>query len=347
MKCVGNSADYPGGSCPIPCGLRVNVPTPTVVNQLEGMGCPPPGLGCQPYPCNACYRWDQTFFISETMAGFSSAYGWAFNAAESDLTDCDNTHFVFDGVVEYKCWTRLNAECADTPTSEEWPIACEAEKQLTMRLEIDITWDGECGEIEARLINAVDLLECIRPIDLGTGLPAPYPRTTHTYTFTRNWCSCADLLGALTYVGVVSVNNERGITVSDPCNLASAEVSLPDRLSAECSRCWCYECEMISQIAISGANFTGTIELSNSSIHPGFIGCTVTGYLPTIEGCTLAPTLIQVAITCHECEEYTATVTIGGEYYTTPGFTCAGSKTFSFPSDFAIECLRDHVFTLS
>ena len=68
FKCIGNATDLPDLRCPIPCSLKIDIPAPATIDALDGVGCPPPGLGCTAHPCNACYTWDNLFFLLQLNA---------------------------------------------------------------------------------------------------------------------------------------------------------------------------------------------------------------------------------------------------------------------------------------
>lgn len=357
FKCIGNAADLPDLRCPIPCSLKINIPTPATIDALDGVGCPPPGLGCTSHPCNACYTWDNLFFLFQLNANANDDLptGWSVNNDETDLEDCDNAVLVLDGPTSAACWTRLNAECPDVPTSDDWPIQCDAEIQITSKLRITATWDGSCGEIVAELIITATQLECVVAIDPITLLPLPNPATTYTYEFSRSWCNCEDLLGALSYVGVTPVNNERGITVADPCTLSSATVSLNGDLSGDCiANCPCWECTDGTggdfTVNISGTTFTGSFGVAVSTDPPTTV-CESYGEFTIDCGSGSVTAEVYLTIDCSECEYYTMRlrILIPGDVdhtWTTNPFQCGNAITFNQPSDYS-GCLDGHTITLS
>jgi hypothetical protein len=357
FKCIGNAADLPDDRCPIPCSLQINIPTPATIDALDGVGCPPPGLGCASHPCNACYAWDNLFFLLQFNANARNflADGWSVNEDETDLEDCDNGLLVLDGPTLVKCWTRLNAECPDIPTSDEWPIQCDAEIEITSQIRITNTWDGECGEIIVELVLTATQRECLVAIDPITLLPLPNPATTHTYEFSRSWCNCEDLLGALTYDGVNSVNNERGITVADPCTLSSATVSLNGDPYGDCSaNCPCWECDDgiagDFTVNISGTAFTGSFSVGASN-DPVTTSCQSYGEFIIDCGSGNVTAEVYLNIDCRECEYYVMRlrILIPGDVdhtWTTDPFQCGDAISFNQPDSYS-GCLDDHTITLS
>lgn len=357
-KCIGTASELPHGACPIPCGIRVNVPTPSTVARLEGDFCPTPGEDCiAAAPCNACYsHWDQYFaFIYDSDQQSDLPSGWTWNDEDTDLSDCEALRWVYDGPGS-DCWGRGDAECPDIPTTEEWPIACGAEIAIDSQIEMNVTWDGECGRLSVKLINIATLTECEISIDPITGDPVPFPATTHTYEFEREWCDCEDLIGALSYVGVTSVNNIRGITVADPCNLASATITMTSSLDDECGIwCPCYECDEQDgtfTVNIAGGTFTGSVVVARSLDDPTTSVCQSYGEFSIDCGEGIVTARVYLAITCRPCEYYVATLTIeipddtGTLVAESNVFACGDAVTFTIPGSYT-GCLSGHTISLS
>lgn len=349
FPCVGVASELPGGVCPAVCGLRIQVPSPDTDANLSGPGCPPPGLGCTSHPCFACYHWDNTAFLN-TNDTFVGMRDFVYNVEDSDLSDCANMLFIFERD-RTPCWNNTNSECPDPPL-EEFPISCVPERWVKMRLEIRVTWDGSCGAINALLINEVELQECLVVLDPISGLPMPLPTTTYTYEFERTWCGCANLLGALSYIGVTSENNVRGITVDDPCNLASATVTLIGTGVDGCEReCSCYECGPVpTSLGVSGATFTGSLGIDWGTIGGVFGNCMGTSAILPVS-CGDIPPLepkFQIQIICGECNNFKIRFTTPlGDIYDTPSLDCTDTLTFTLPADIDDGCWASHTLTLS
>lgn len=348
-KCIGNAADLPLQACAIGCVLRVEIPTPDTIDFLDGPGCPPVGIGCESHPCNACYTiWDRLFYFFFWNANTANylGNGWSLNEEETDNEDCNNGLQVFDGPT-IKCWTRLSAECPDVPASESWPIQCEAEIELSAKLEQRLVWDGECGYLNIKLIMTVTQLECT-PI-IGT----PFPATTYTYEFQRDWCNCEDLLGALTYVGVTSVNNERGITVADPCNLDAATLTLLGNYDAACgAACACYQCDDGLDgeftINVSGSNFNGSIVLTKGD---SLFECQYDSDIFLLcDDDELAFSSPVLTIECLPCNKYVMRLrSVGSDSQVTAisdPFECGDVITLNIAAGYT-GCLSGHTITVS
>lgn len=357
FKCIGSASQLPDARCPVPCSLKINIPTPATIDALDGVGCPPPGLGCTSHPCNACFTWDNIFFLWQlnSHVGTDLPSGWSVDEDETSLIDCDNAILVLNGPTSIKCWTRLNAECPDVPTSDDWPIQCDAEIEITSKLRLTATWDGECGEVVVELILTATQRECLVAIDPITLLPLPNPATTHTYQFSRSWCDCEDLLGALTYVGVTSVNNERGITVADPCTLSSATVSLDGDPNGDCvANCVCWECDDglggDFTVNISGTTFTGSFAVA-PSVEPITGSCQSYGEFTIDCGSGNVTAEVYLTIDCSDCEYYTMRLQIiipddAEQTWVTDPFQCGDAISFNQPDGYS-GCLDGHTITLS
>lgn len=346
-KCIGNAADLPLEACAFGCVLRVEIPTPDTIDFLDGPGCPPVGLGCEAHPCNACYSiWDRLFYFFDwTTSGSFLGDGWTINEDETDISDCNNGLYVVDGPTA-SCWTRLSAECPDVPTSGEWPIQCEAEIELSSQIRLQLVWDGACGYLNVKLVITATQLECT-PI-IGT----PFPATTHTYEFQRDWCNCEDLLGDLTYIGVTSVNNERGITVGDPCNLNAATVTLLGNYDSAClSTCSCFQCDDgfdgSFTISISGTNYTGSFAVTAGS------GATECEYSADLSiDCNGEPTIVnpKLTIECLPCNKYVMRFYEAGASSAITAisdpFECGDVITLNIADGYT-GCLSGHTITVS
>jgi hypothetical protein len=213
-----------------------------------------------------------------------------------------------------------------------------------------VTWDGACGNINIKLIITAILTECEFFFP-----PVPFPQTTYTYEFERDWCDCEDLIGALSYVGVTSENNSRGITVPDPCNLASATITMTSSLDGECGTwCPCYECDEQDgtfTLNIAGGPFTGAVVLASSVSDPDTTTCQSYGEFPIDCGSGTVTARVYLLITCRLCEYYIATLTIEipGESVLVAEssvFACGDAVSFTLPGSYA-GCLVGHTISLS
>lgn len=349
-KCIGIPSELPDSRCPFPCGIRIDMPAPSNVNALDGPGCLTPGIDCPTSaPCNACYKWDQTFIYITPFnnpSGLTPGIYW--NLVSFDNSDCNNISWVYNysGGGNVACWDASNSLCPDEWPEFTYPEACGSEYTIRMEIRVNSVWDGSCGYLSVKLVQVVTQLECV----YSSPLPPPI-ETEYIYEFRRNWCSCLDLFGALSYIGVTVTPNERGITVPDPCNLASAVVTIPSGTPYDpegCGNgCQCVDCPQDYNTAtISGPIFNGTIILNESTGSGTFGLCNTWGTVSGICDGFFRELSVGFAWECLDCNYYRVTIWIGLVSIRSEPFQCGDSPSVTFPIDPFNECSSGHTVTI-
>jgi len=359
-KCVG---ELP---CPSACAIRIDMPTPDSVPEASGPSCPPADCDLDGL-CNACkIFFDGIFYLTPVTTRFYNTS----NASVGDIctpfgsvpyangsTDgnssgsCDSATILYENTGDVKrCWEVHNVACPECDTYSSY-LQCGAMYGIKdPSVKIEITYADGCSTTTVTIEYTV-YQYCDEQIILPSTVAAS-PETTYTHVFQRtNQCDCVDVLGALTFVSTNSVNNERGISVPDVCNAASASVSLVD---ADSCGCLCFDCFDFSKdinVSFTGADFTGTVvcsltetrQLEGDGNSYARSPCTYEGTVTADCGRIDA----RVIITCLPCEKYGLTVYLssGGSTFMQNGVAAIGltgpvifdctdlTHTFSYSGD--------------
>jgi hypothetical protein len=203
------------------------------------------------------------------------------------------------------CWNSINYNC---PYEESFVGQCQSEYYLN---DFKVNWN--VARVDGCAVTTISIIyTVIQQCDLVGIPPNPpaNPATTYEHKFVRTHCNCSDIFGAVPFSETIATNNNRGITVPDPCNADSATVELLE----QCGVCPCFDCEDIETIAIemSGNFFTGTIVVSFDGLLTAVWDiCSYKGQA-TINcgGPSDEVAIITVLVNCEPCEKYTLTLLV-------------------------------------
>lgn len=295
-----------GTPCVDACAIRIQTPTPDDVSQADGPSCPPSECTITA-KCQVCKTiYDGYFRFGNASLDRPNWSGPGILGGCDDYTET----YTFGGSVlgnTADCWNYWEYEC---PYINEFEyIQCFPQYFIkNAQFKIQITYDGTCSEttmtIEYTVAEACDSV-AIPPN------PPMLPETTYTHVYRRsNQCNCDEILGALTFISTTAVNNARGITVPDVCNMDSATIDLVG--SDQCVNCHCFDCFTPGNqrtLTVTGGEWAGTYVLSKGQINLVDIGydCFYTTVFPGFlkDGVYYQFTL---TIECFPCEVYTLTV---------------------------------------
>ena len=296
-----------GTPCVDACAIRIQAPTPDDVSQADGPSCPPSECTITA-KCQVCKKMFDGYFRFGN-GGINDHPGWSSVTPQGDCSDYSEEYFWLQNFYGFdpSCWSYNEANC---PYITEYEyIQCFPQYSLTdITLKIQITYDGSCSEttvtIEYTVVEACDSV-AIPPN------PPMLPETTYTHVYRRsNQCNCDEILGSLAFISTTVVNNARGITVPDVCNMDSATIDLVG--SDQCVNCHCFDCFTPGNqrtLTVTGGEWAGTYILSKGQITLVDIGydCFYTTVLPGFlkDGVYYQFTLI---VECFPCEVYTLTV---------------------------------------
>ncbi len=254
-KCTGTPP------CPFPCAIQIDTPTPDVVSKSTGATCPEADcdVSAECFQCRILF--DGLFFLH---AGSSSLQrgGWLGSGfigpscadlsqefVQSALTSLDLTR--------QSCWTSHNYECPYD--SGVWEFGqCIPEYNLTNpKITVNVNYADGCSTTEVLIEYTVK--QSCDEVGIPPNPPTS-PETTYTHTFIRsNQCDCDDILGELTYDSTSSVNNSRGVTVPDVCNMDTATVTLVgDGSSCGCECLTCLGVDNDLLLTVTGGDYAGT-----------------------------------------------------------------------------------------
>lgn len=327
-----------GESCPEICSIVINITTPDdvdVVNEATVIDDPPSVTECiildpmcpTSAPCLACYQlFDGSFPIFRTPVGDCNDFTVDFLLGAY-------SGFLF-------CWFPSNYSCPYDTTYPPDVLCVASELRIQdVTAQLQNTFDGSCGVTTLTIEYTIYRVECGAP-------PSGNAETTYTHVFENEYCTCEERLNTFTHVSTSSVNNARGITLDDPCNLQLATI----KLSTDCYRCSCFECNDFDGtflLSIAGPDFTGTIALDLSG------ACEAWGTF-TINCPTPRQLFIKLTIVCLPCESYDLILSIydglqDGEEFATGTirkYSCGDSTNFEMTYNPGPCTLDDYTFSV-
>ena len=263
-----------GTPCVFPCAIQIDTPTPDVVSESNGPTCPDADcdLSVQCFQCRALF--DGLFYLNPGATLIREnwfMYGWTGPSCEDQTME-----FTFDGEGTFgifsACWGYDNYLCPEP--SYLWDFSqCVPEYSVvasSAKITVHVTYSAGCSttevEIEYKVRQACD--EVAIPPN-----PPTSPETTYTHLFRRtNQCNCSDILGAITYVSTTSVNNSRGVTVPDVCNMADAVLTLIENATTcGCECLVCMEPRNQRTLTVTGGDYAGTylLDFDNLGVQVG------------------------------------------------------------------------------
>lgn len=245
--------------CVFACAIKIDTPESDDVNTTSGVTCAP--QECEiTAKCNACKRiFDGIFSFGGTLAT-----GWS----RQETGECDdytitftmNNDPPFETDTSWFCWTYYDYLCPDDSYLYNIPNPCSPQYGIRdPQVIVRITYDGTCSTTEVELKYKV--FETCNSVGIPPNPPTD-PETEYTHLYRRsNQCDCDEILGAFTFISTTSVNNSRGITVPDVCNLDGASISLVDQTNCNCH---CFHCQIPSTqrtLTVTG-DYAGTYLLN-------------------------------------------------------------------------------------
>lgn len=361
----------PGSGCCSPaecladcfCAIRIDMPDPDSVPEASGPSCPPADCDIAA-KCWVCYLLLDGIFKKQSAQRY---YLDDCGDIDNDVTNVTGGNCSFysvgwgdlDATTEEDpkaCWNPANYECPDCSTDSFLQcISAYGVKNAAVLL--TITCEDNCCTAEIKIAYSVHQY-CDDLVVLPDPNPvAPVTRYTHTFTAT-DLCSCVEVAGAVfTFSSTSSVNNSRGITVPDVCNVASAAVSL---VGNDNCGCICFDCLDFSNdinVSLAGSEFTGTVVASYQPfVAEPLFDRNECKYTAIVNGAT-CQFEVRVYVTCLPCEKYNINVEIRSgfganvciAYYELLGTDCATLSGFtSTGSTGDCECdLTDFTISLS
>ena len=334
------------------CGIDIQLPTPDTTGldplTIPNTGCPDEA------PCFTCYRWFDRIFPF-------FFYGFGDDVISPNPGDtCNDWEFQWripyvgyqifypeDGVNKIieidPCWNSRDYNC---PYDNELDLyQCDSSNValsgswVTKGLPPLVTltgneWNGTCGKLTLTIrYAAVEFQVGQTTIPIGEPEECVDPKWTEfIHTFELNYCTCSELFNAFTYVSTSTTDSCAG-AVDDPCNFASATITLktrPER-TAYCNVCSCMNCvgQRTDQLllTVSGPVINGTFLMQGFFVSTGMSSCSYR-YETALEAC---PQLrdFQVFIQCLACDLFTATLSI----QSTANYTMWAGKTNAFNCD--------------
>jgi hypothetical protein len=259
-KCTGTPP------CPFPCAIQIDTPTPDVVSKSTGATCPEADcdVSAECFQCRILF--DGLFFLNAGV-GASQREGWdgsGFTGPNCSDQTQEFTPNSNDNMTRFACWTYSNYLCPEDTYLWDFSQCVPEYSIVSPIVTVNVTYSAGCSTtevlIEYKVRKSCD--EVAIPPN-----PPTSPETTYTHTFRRtNQCNCDDILGALTYISTSSVNNSRGVTVPDVCNMDAATVSLVGNGSAcgcECLTCLGVDNDLL--LTVTGGDYPGTYLLTKDS----------------------------------------------------------------------------------
>jgi hypothetical protein len=310
-KCTGTPP------CPFPCAIQIDTPTPDIVSKSTGATCPEADcdVSAECFQCKALF--DGLFFL-HASSRFTQRPGWWQTGWSG--SSCENqTNVIYQESIASEtmlsCWTPYNYLCPEE--TYLWDFSqCIPEYNVVLnyslnppystKITVNVTYADGCSTTEVIIEYTVG-----KTCDAIGIPPNPFvnPETTYTHTFRRtNQCNCDDILGALTYISTSSVNNSRGVTVPDVCNMDAATVSLVGN-GSQCG-CLCLTCLGTTNeltLTVTDDPLAGTYLLTNEAFDITFPSPTDTR--STHAQCYFVSTLFSdptkqwiVVIKCLSCD---------------------------------------------
>jgi hypothetical protein len=159
------------------------------------------------------------------------------------------------------CWTYFDYLCPDEADLYIIPNPCQPQYVIKdPQVIVHITYDGTCSTTEVELKYKV--AETCNSLAIPPSNELLDPETEYTHLYRRsNQCDCDEILGDVGFVSTTSVNNARGVTVPDVCNLDSASISIVDQTNCDCGCFHCQEPSKQRTISVTG-DYEGTYVLN-------------------------------------------------------------------------------------